>query len=121
MLLSCLPSSSKSTSRVPLNAVWAPPFDAIARSSGLGTVAKPKLRRLDWNGNADGALKGTREVEFDELGRHESGIYERSRLGAGAELEGAAIVEEPAATTVVFPGQTLRVDLYGNLIIETGV
>jgi N-methylhydantoinase A len=91
------------------------------RVTGFGAVAKPKLRRLDSNGNADGALKGTREVEFDELGRHESGIYERSRLGAGAELEGAAIVEEPAATTVVFPGQTLRVDLYGNLIIETGV
>jgi N-methylhydantoinase A len=90
------------------------------RVTGSGAVSRPELPRLDANGGADGALKGTREVEFDELGRLESGIYERSRLGAGAEVEGAAIVEEPAATTVVFPGQTLRVDDYGNLIIETG-
>jgi N-methylhydantoinase A len=90
------------------------------RLTGFGAVAKPEFRRLDANSSADSAFKGTREVEFDELGRHESRIYERSRLGAGAEVEGAAIVEEPAATTVVFPGQTLRVDVYGNLIIETG-
>jgi N-methylhydantoinase A len=91
------------------------------RVAGLGAVAKPELPRLQVNGNVDVALKGTREVEFDELGRHETRIYERSRLGAAAEVEGAAIIEEPAATTVVFPDQTLSVDAYGNLIIETGV
>jgi N-methylhydantoinase A len=91
------------------------------RLAGFGAVAKPEFPRLPANGDAEVARKGTREVEFDELGLHESRIYERSRLGAGAEVEGAAIVEEPAATTVVFPGQTLRVDAYGNLIIETGV
>jgi N-methylhydantoinase A len=91
------------------------------RVAGFGAVAKPEFPRLEVNGNAEVGLKGTREVEFDELGRHESRIYERSRLGAKAEVEGAAIIEEPAATTVVFPGQTLRVDAYGNLIIETGV
>jgi N-methylhydantoinase A len=91
------------------------------RVAGFGAVAKPEFPRLQVNGNVEVALKGTREVEFDELGRHESRIYERSRLGAAAEVEGAAIIEEPAATTVVFPDQTLRVDTYGNLIIETGV
>ena len=29
------------------------------------------------------------------------------------------MVEEPAASTVVFPGQRLRVDEYGSLIIDT--
>jgi N-methylhydantoinase A len=91
------------------------------RVTGFGVVAKPTLRRVDANGHVAGALKGTRQVEFDELGRHESTVYERALLGADAELEGPAIVEEPAATTVVFPGQTLRVDDYGNLIIETGI
>ena len=91
------------------------------RVTGFGVVEKPKLQRLKANGNADSPLKGTREVEFDELGRNESAIYERARLGAKAEIEGPAIIEEPAATTVVFPGQKLRVDDYGNLIIETGI
>jgi N-methylhydantoinase A len=89
------------------------------RLSGLGAVSKPGLRRIAANGRPESALKGTRDVDFDELGRHESRIYERERLGAGAELEGPAVIEEPAASTVVFPGQRLRVDVLGNLIVET--
>jgi N-methylhydantoinase A len=44
--------------------------------------------------------------------------YERERLPVGATLSGPLIVEEPAATTVVFPGQRLGVDEYGFLHIE---
>ena len=89
------------------------------RLTGFGAVAKPELRRIASNGDVNGALKGTRDVDYDELGRQESRVYERERLGAGAEVEGPAVVEEPAASTVVFPGQMLRVDEYGNLIVET--
>lgn len=89
------------------------------RLVGFGAVAKPELRRLAANGDASAAQKGVRDVDYDEHGRQESAIYERARLGAGVEIEGPAIIEEPAASTVVFPGQTLRVDAYGNLVIET--
>ena len=89
------------------------------RLTGLGEVPKPELRAIVSNGGGGGALKGTRDVDFDELGRHESRIYARARLGARAELEGPAVIEEPAASTVVFPGQRLRVDELGNLIVET--
>ena len=61
------------------------------------------------------------DVDFDELGRHASRIFERVLLGAGAELEGPAVIEEPAASTVVFPGQRLRVDELGNLIVQLQV
>src|SRR5712692_3261078 len=88
------------------------------RLTGLGAVRKPELRRIATNGKVEGALKGTRDVDFDELGRHESRIYERERLGAAAMLEGPAVIEEPAASTVVFPGQRLHVDELGNLIVE---
>jgi N-methylhydantoinase A len=88
------------------------------RLTGLGAVAKPELRTIASNGGAQSALKGARDVDFDELGRHESRIFERSLLGAGTELEGPAVIEEPAASTVVFPGQRLRVDELGNLIVE---
>jgi N-methylhydantoinase A len=57
-------------------------------------------------------------VDFDELGWHKSALYERSQLGAGAQVEGPAIVEEPAASTVLFPGDRLSVDIYGNLTID---
>jgi N-methylhydantoinase A len=91
------------------------------RLTAFGRVRKPELARIPTNGNAQAALKGTRDVDFDELGRLESRLYERSGLGAGTELEGPAVIEEPAASTVVFPGQRLRVDEFGNLIIETEV
>jgi N-methylhydantoinase A len=91
------------------------------RLTGFSAVRKPELRRIGTNGDARNALKGMRDVDFDEFGRHETRIYERERLGAGAELEGPAIVEEPAASTVVSPGQRLQVDEFGNLIVETEV
>ncbi|MGH3134779.1 MAG: hydantoinase/oxoprolinase family protein [Gaiellaceae bacterium] len=91
------------------------------RLTALGAVRKPELARISTNGDARPALKGTRDVDFDELGTQEARIYERSGLGAGTELEGPAVIEEPAASTVVFPRQRLRVDEYGNLIIETEV
>jgi N-methylhydantoinase A len=91
------------------------------RLTAFGTVSKPELRKISENGDSDAVLKGRREVDFDELGRRGTSIYERDLLGAGAVLEGPAIVEEPAASTVVFPDQRLRVDEYGCLIIETEV
>jgi N-methylhydantoinase A len=45
-------------------------------------------------------------------------IYDRERLLAGNRLVGPAIVEEPAATTLVPPGFELEVDEIGNLIIR---
>ena len=90
------------------------------RLTGLGSVPKPELVRLAAGGDAATALKGSRDVDFDELGRREARVYERSLLGAEAELDGPAVVEEPAASTVVFPGQRLRVDDFGNLIVDTG-
>jgi N-methylhydantoinase A len=82
---------------------------------------KPELPRAPEGRDSSTALKGVRDVDYDELGRRESRIYERSRLGAGAELEGPAVVEEPAASTVVFPGQRLRAEEHGILVVETEV
>ena len=88
----------------------------------FGTVKKPEFGRLE-NRNSDpsAAIKGYRDVDFDEEGWQRSAIYGRDLLGAGAVFDGPAVIEEPASSTVVFPGQTVTVDDYGNLIIETGV
>lgn len=86
--------------------------------TAFGTVEKPRVRRLRGTGTARGAIKGRRQVDFDAEGRATATIYERDRLAPGARVRGPAIIEEPAATTVVFPGQRVEVDGYGNLIIE---
>ncbi|MCI0688558.1 MAG: hydantoinase/oxoprolinase family protein, partial [Sporichthyaceae bacterium] len=90
------------------------------RLTGHGTVDKPGQAQL---GAADlaAARKGRREVHFDELGLHPAAVYERGHLGAGTSLHGPAVIEEPAATTVVFPDQSVRVDEVGNLIVERAV
>jgi N-methylhydantoinase A len=90
------------------------------RVTGFGSVQKPELRRLARGGDAAAASKGSRDVDFDALGRRESQVFERALLGPGSELEGPAVVEEPAASTVVFPGQRLQVDEFGDLIVDTG-
>ncbi|HEY7035711.1 MAG TPA: hydantoinase/oxoprolinase family protein [Thermomicrobiales bacterium] len=70
-----------------------------------------------------GALKGTRPVFFatPEPGFIETPVYDRARLGAGARLFGPAIVEEPAATAVLHPGDRAEVNPYGALIIHRRV
>jgi N-methylhydantoinase A len=87
--------------------------------TGFGPVHKPELQKIAANADIQQALKGTRQVNFDDLGSHATRIYERERLGAGAELEGPAVIEEAAASTLVLPQQKLYVDAFGNLIINT--
>jgi N-methylhydantoinase A len=70
-------------------------------------------------GKARRALKGSREVDYDEEGPMEAAVYERGKLGAGAQLLGPAIVEEAASSAVIPPGLRAHVDEYGNLHIET--
>jgi N-methylhydantoinase A len=59
---------------------------------------------------------GVRSVWF-ERGWHDTPIYRRESLPVGAEVTGPAIVEQLDTTTVVEPGDMLRVDRLGNLEI----
>lgn len=95
------------------NDVEAVTYSLIAYAA----VDRPKLAVLDHEGSAAGALKGKRDVDFDALGVHETAIYDRDKLGRGASFEGPAIVEEAGSTTVIFPGQSVSVDDFGNLHI----
>ena len=48
---------------------------------------------------------------------HDTPVYRREQLGVGVELEGPAIVEQLDTTTVIEPGDRVRVDRLGNLEI----
>ena len=87
--------------------------------TALGQVHKPEIKKLDGGQRRlEEARKGTRRVNFDELGFHEAAIYERSLLPVGLPIPGPAVIEEPASVTVVFPDQRLTQDEYGFLHIE---
>jgi N-methylhydantoinase A len=66
-----------------------------------------------------GGPTATRRVWFDR-GWQDTPIYRREHLPAGATLTGPAIVEQLDATTVIEPGDRVRVDALGNLEITVG-
>jgi N-methylhydantoinase A len=90
------------------------------RVSVAGVTSKPKVSPIaEVSGRPEEAVKTYRQVYFQELGDFtQCPTYDRSKLGAGDEVEGPAVVEEWASTTVVRPGQQLRVGTYGELIIS---
>ena len=87
------------------------------RVVGVGVTGRPTPRAsASGDGNAERARTATRAVWFD--GREaECAAYDRARLRPGDRLTGPAIVEEFGATTVVFPGQRIEVDCFGNMIL----
>jgi N-methylhydantoinase A/oxoprolinase/acetone carboxylase beta subunit len=69
-----------------------------------------------------GALRTVRQVYFDQSspGFRPTPVYERRRLHPGALVVGPAIVEEPAATAVLQPGDSGEVNEYGALVVKRG-
>ncbi|TMH49568.1 MAG: hydantoinase/oxoprolinase family protein [Betaproteobacteria bacterium] len=93
------------------------------RASVTGAMKKPSLERIARGGRAplSSAHRGKRKVYFAEPGRSlATQSYARESLRAGNRIEGPALVEEHASTTVVLPGDRLEVDAFGNLVIEVG-
>ena len=90
------------------------------RVTGIGPIARPKRReRPPGDGRPARALSGIRSVVFSEKAV-ECHVYERARLAPSDTLSGPAVIEEYGATTVVYPGQRVEVDGFGNLILTRG-
>jgi len=80
------------------------PLPQIAAPSGEGT-AEPHEVRPVW---------------FEREGPVECPIYRREQLTAGTGLGGPLVVEEFDSTTLVFPGDRVRVHEGGSLILTIG-
>jgi N-methylhydantoinase A len=91
------------------------------RSAITGLLRKPAFEPIA-KGDATPppqALRGTRPVYFAEAGRHvDTPSYDRTQLVAGNRIDGPALIEEYASTTVVHPGDVVTVDAYGDLVID---
>jgi N-methylhydantoinase A len=92
------------------------------RCAVVGLMKKPRQQTM-----AAGAAKppakafrGNRLVYFADSGFVETPTYDRAELVASNTINGPALIEEYASTTVVHPGDSLDVDGLGNLIIATG-
>ena len=93
------------------------------RAAVTGAMKKPPLERIARGGRRPplSARSGRRRAYFAEIGKAVATTeYARDELRAGNLIEGPALVEEHASTTVLLPGDRLRVDEHGNLVIEVG-
>ncbi|HEY2135892.1 MAG TPA: hydantoinase/oxoprolinase family protein [Xanthobacteraceae bacterium] len=91
------------------------------RTTVTGEMRKPPQEKIAAGGEAPPAAAhtGKRPVYFGD-GFIDTPTFARTHLLAGNRIEGPALIEEHASTTVVLPGATVEVDVFGNLMIEVG-
>ena len=101
----------------------AEPADLVSlRVTVTGVMRKPPMAPL---GSAehgeDAAVRGVKPVYYRDAGDFvPTMVFKRDMLRPGHKLEGPALIEEHASTTVLQPSDVLEVDGYGNLLIAIG-
>lgn len=101
----------------------AEPADLVSlRMTVLGTMRKPPRQSVTEGAEAPDAeaLRGHKQVYFRSAGYVPTPVYRRHLLCSGNRIEGPALVEEHASTTVIQPGDSVIVDAFGNLQISIG-
>ena len=89
-----------------------------ARVAAIGLTDEIKLPRSRNGGRKNDARVGSRLVYFEEAGDFvDTTLYERTRLGSGAEIDGPAIIEQTDTTVVLPSGAAGRVDDALNVVI----
>jgi N-methylhydantoinase A len=92
------------------------------RVSAIGRLNKPQFAKIP-TGDAvppATARRGTRSVIFEGTGTVQANVFDRTKLLEGNVINGPAIIEEAASTTVVEPGDTVTVNGFGHLIMTLG-
>ncbi|MCU1267427.1 MAG: 5-oxoprolinase (ATP-hydrolyzing) [Acidobacteria bacterium] len=89
-----------------------------ARLRSTGVVKKLKQSRLPHFDGKSQAKPFTHIEVFFAGKKVRAGVYNRDELRAGAKLQAPCVVTEYSATTLIPEGVTVRVDFYGNLIID---
>ncbi len=91
----------------------------------IAEMDKIKLEKSPQTGiEINDTVKGTREVDFVEHGKHDTVIYDGNLFEPGISFNGPAIVEESGTTIIVPPGFKCSIDDYGNYrinLLEEGV
>lgn len=89
-----------------ISAIHKNPKPALSVETASDSAQEGKV---EWN---------SRQVYFAETGWVECQMCRRDQLPFNFEFEGPAIIEEFGSTTVILPGAQVKVDTYGNLLIN---
>jgi len=90
------------------------------RLSSFGVIDKPFLKPLELKRASFQYEKKDERKVFFQGAFWDTPIFERDFLPCGEILNGPIIIEESGATTVVPPDWMVRIDSYGNLILNRG-
>ncbi|MGH7318128.1 MAG: hydantoinase/oxoprolinase family protein, partial [Candidatus Rokuibacteriota bacterium] len=71
-----------------------------------------------WPSGSGGGPRGEYRASFPESGETALPVYRRLDLAPEQAIKGPALVEDPWATALIYPGQTGVLDRFGNLVIE---
>ena len=91
------------------------------RSAVTGAMQKPPLEPIEAGSETPpkAARAGSRRIYFGEqAGFIDTPAYDRAHLRACNRIEGPAVIDEHASTTLIEPGDFAIVDAYGNLVIS---
>ena len=93
---------------------------ASLRTTVTGIVEKPGIEQIERGDDAPpaAARTGSRKAYFEGAGFVETPTFARPALLAGNRIQGPALIEEHASTTVVLTGDSVEVDAIGNLVIS---
>lgn len=87
-------------------------------STVYGLVDKPKRMHIAPGKAADQAIKAYRDAVFSADGKRiRTPIYDGGALGAGATIQGPAVIEEITTTIVIEPGWSATLDASGSYLI----
>lgn len=95
-------------------------FMNLRLTTAVRTLTMPP-RRLEKGGeDPSAALRGSRKVFFEALGGFtDTPVYEGSKIACGNVMRGPCIIEEPATTVAVYPGQVCVLTRAENYEIRT--
>jgi len=88
----------------------------VAIASGMAAALTEQVHAA-----GNGRAVTTREVDFDQRGIQRARIYREDNFPSGEKIAGPAIVEQAGTTLVVFPGDTIHKDGYGNYHIDVAI
>jgi N-methylhydantoinase A len=87
-------------------------------STMFGLIDRLRPMRVEGGQSATTALKEFRPAIFDNSGvALQAPVYDGAKLGAGAVIEGSAIIEEVTTTIVIEPGWTATLDASASYVI----
>jgi N-methylhydantoinase A len=84
-----------------------------------GIADRPRVAMRETAGRSSPEPR-TRNVSFDGKRFEACAVWERNQLPANYVVQGPAIVEEGASTTMLLQGDTAHIDQFGHIVIEIG-